>query len=255
VRAIASGYTARRGSVNAAGALLRPSKAVLSQTFVEIVLSYPPARGHIVARYTKIMQGFSSDLSLYIRTSTRASGRLRGAERRRTAMTKTIVVGVALAISGSLLGGCSAGMAGGTMLPASQSAAMHSMDTLGGGIPKQAGRTMNSNNDTLGGGPPGHGAGIILRHNDTLGGGIPKPAGRIMNSNNDTLGGGPPGHGARVIGRPDDTLGGGIPKPAHRKVNHNGDTMGGGLPGHGHSRVGRPDDTLGGGIPKPVLQQ
>jgi hypothetical protein len=104
-------------------------------------------------------------------------------------MTKTIVVGVALAIFGSLLGGCSAGMAGGTMLPASQSAATRSIDSGGGGpiarnIDSGGGGPITRNIDSGGGGP-------ITRNIDSGGGGPIRFASKKRFKPADSAGGGP----------------------------------------------------------------
>ena len=101
-------------------------------------------------------------------------------------MTKTIVVGVALAISASLLGGCSAGIAGGSMLPASQSAAMRSMSAGGNSIIRPQYRGIQRNADSGGGGPiraADSGGGGPIRAADSGGGGPIRAA--------DSGGGGP----------------------------------------------------------------
>jgi hypothetical protein len=114
-------------------------------------------------------------------------------------MTKTIAIGVALAISGSLLGGCSAGITGGTMLPASQISATHSIDSVGGGpiqrnIDSGGGGPISRNIDSGGGGP-------ISRNIDSGGGG---PILRNIDS-----GGGGPIRGAKKRFKPADSVGGG----------------------------------------------
>lgn len=82
-------------------------------------------------------------------------------------MRKTIVA-TSLAFCAAILGGCAGGsMGGGSLLPSAQ---LHSLDSVGGGLPKKTGSRMH--------------------HLDSVGGGLPKPDGKTHHL--DSVGGGLP---------------------------------------------------------------
>jgi|SRR5579863_695306 len=89
-----------------------------------------------------------------------------GVERVRV-MHKTFVA-VSLAFCAAVLGGCAGGsMSGGSLLPAAR---LHSLDSVGGGLPKTNG-TMHHLDSVGGGLPKAEGR---MHHLDSVGGGLPK---------------------------------------------------------------------------------